>query len=252
VSGTGSAAELAWVTVAANAVTGGSGGSGGNPGGNGGTWGSAYGGGISHDASALIQLFDMILAGNAATNGSDLWGSFTTLGHNLIGNSAGGSGYGSSDLLDVDPLLGPLQDNGGPTWTMAVLPGSPAIDSGDNTNAPDWDQRGPGYPRIVNGTIDRGAFEVQNTAGPTGDPRSLATVPFSGAPTGRTTLARASGLGNPPRLHDEALKGRNSPTPPAAPLQGSKPALARVPRALPGADLFSPFGAPDDLANVVS
>jgi hypothetical protein len=44
---------------------------------------------------------------------------------------------------------------------MALLPGSPAIDAGDNTGAPDFDQRGPGFPRIVNGIIDIGAFEVQ-------------------------------------------------------------------------------------------
>ena len=44
---------------------------------------------------------------------------------------------------------------------MALLPDSPAIDAGDNTGAPDWDQRGPGYPRIVNGIIDIGAFEYQ-------------------------------------------------------------------------------------------
>jgi hypothetical protein len=70
------------------------------------------------------------------------------------------------NLMNTDPLLGPLQDNGGPTLTMALLPGSPAIDAGDNTDAPDFDQRGPGFPRIVNGIIDIAAFEVQarNTA----------------------------------------------------------------------------------------
>jgi hypothetical protein len=62
---------------------------------------------------------------------------------------------------DPDPLLGPLQDNGGPTDTMTLLPGSPAIDAGDNTGAPTYDQRGPGYPRIVGDTIDIGALEVQ-------------------------------------------------------------------------------------------
>jgi hypothetical protein len=41
------------------------------------------------------------------------------------------------------------------------LPGSPAIDAGNNAYATDWDQRGPGYPRIVNGIIDIGAFEYQ-------------------------------------------------------------------------------------------
>src|SRR6516225_3354178 len=55
---------------------------------------------------------------------------------------------------------------------MALLPGSPAIDAGDNTDAPMWDQRGPGFPRIVHGTIDIGAYEVQAHAHnpPTGQP----------------------------------------------------------------------------------
>ncbi len=66
-------------------------------------------------------------------------------------------------VTDVDPMLGPLADNGGPTWTMALLPGSPAIDAGDNADAPEFDQRGPGFPRIVDGTIDMGAFEVQSS-----------------------------------------------------------------------------------------
>jgi hypothetical protein len=54
-----------------------------------------------------------------------------------------------------------LQDNGGPTFTRALLPGSPAINAGDNTDAPPFDQRGPGFPRIVGSTIDIGAFELQ-------------------------------------------------------------------------------------------
>ena len=88
----------------------------------------------------------------------------TTIGTNaanLIGNSKDASGFGSTDLLNVDPRLAALQDNGGPTFTMALLPGSPAIDAGDNTDAPEFDQRGSGFPRIVGGTIDIGAFEVQ-------------------------------------------------------------------------------------------
>jgi hypothetical protein len=67
---------------------------------------------------------------------------------------------GSADN-PIDPLLGPLDDNGGPTLTHALLSGSPAIDAGNNAYASDWDQRGPGYPRIVNGIIDIGAFEYQ-------------------------------------------------------------------------------------------
>ena len=64
---------------------------------------------------------------------------------------------------NTDPLLGPLQDNGGPTFTHALLAGSPAIDAGDPAfvGPPDYDQRGIGFPRVVNGRIDIGAFEVQ-------------------------------------------------------------------------------------------
>jgi hypothetical protein len=135
---------------------------------------SALGGGLYLGAGATVH--DTVVAGNQALTGPDLYGALGGSGYNLFGNSAGGSGYDSTDLLDVDAKLGPLQDNGGPTQTLALLPGSPAIDSGDNTGAPDWDQRGPGYPHIVNGTIDRGAFEVQNTAGPAGGQSALVTA----------------------------------------------------------------------------
>jgi hypothetical protein len=117
-----------------------------------------------------------------ADNGADIQGHLTSSGYNLIGDSGGGSGYAPTDLLDVDPMLGPLQDNGGPTETMALLPGSPAIDAGENSDAPEWDQRGPGFPRIVNAQIDIGAYEVQATAPHvrrgSPDPAVTAGVPY--------------------------------------------------------------------------
>jgi hypothetical protein len=118
--------------------------------------------------SGQLTLRNSIVAKNGGPNnsGRDIVGTLAGSGYNLIGKSTGGSGYVPSDILDVDPLLGPLAGNGGPTLTMALLPGSPAIDSGTNQGAPEWDQRGPGFPRIVNGTIDRGAFEVQSTGAP--------------------------------------------------------------------------------------
>jgi predicted outer membrane repeat protein len=102
------------------------------------------GGGIYNGGKLTMR--NTLLAGNKAQSGDpDVEGPLTSLGHNLIGG---------------DPKLGPLQDNGGPTWTMAVLPGSPAIDAGGPTDS-EWDQRGPGYPRSVNGMTDIGAYEVQ-------------------------------------------------------------------------------------------
>ena len=71
----------------------------------------------------------------------------------------------------VDPHLASLGDNGGPTETIALLPGSPAIDAGSNSvlDAPlslTTDHRGPGFPRIVGPKVDIGAFEYDSlTAG---------------------------------------------------------------------------------------
>jgi hypothetical protein len=57
-------------------------------------------------------------------------------------------------------MLAALADNGGLTPTIGLLPGSPAIDAGDNWTGLEYDQRGPGYLR-VNGTApDIGAFEA--------------------------------------------------------------------------------------------
>src|SRR6516165_2400058 len=121
------------------------------------------GGGIVNASGPTVRLLarNTILAGNMASTAPDLAGNLTSSGYNLIGNTDGAGGFDPTDLLNVDPLLGPLQNNGGPTQTMALQCGSPAIDAGDNTDAPDWDQRGEGFPRIVNGIIDIGAYEVQ-------------------------------------------------------------------------------------------
>src|SRR5215472_5239183 len=113
-------------------------------------------GGISN--SGTLTARNTIIATNA---GQDLSGNVTSLGHNLIGNTIGSTGFRPDlgDLLDLDPLLGPLQDNGGPTQTMALLPGSPALDAGNGAGAPLFDQRGPSFPRIIGSKIEIGAVE---------------------------------------------------------------------------------------------
>jgi hypothetical protein len=134
------------------------------------------GGGLFIDSNTQLHARNSIVANNLAVTAPEISGALASSGFNLFENPAGGSGYDDSDLLGVDPMLGPLADNGGPTLTMALLPGSPAIDAGDPDplDPPAWDQRGPGFPRIVNGTIDIGAFEVQATGVPSSlDPHAI-------------------------------------------------------------------------------
>jgi predicted outer membrane repeat protein len=115
------------------------------------------GGGILNYGT--LHTRNTILAANTASLGPDLAGSLGSSGHNLIGNTQGGSGFAASDLRNVGAMLGPLQNNGGPTQTMAPLSGSPAIGAGDPTGDPATDQRG--FARNVGSTIDIGAFEFQ-------------------------------------------------------------------------------------------
>jgi hypothetical protein len=104
-----------------------------------------------------------IVAGNtAATNGPDAIGTVTSKGNNLVGATDGSSGWLGTDLTGtvaapLNPLLASLGNYGGPTQTMPLLPGSPAIDAGTSTGAPAFDQRG--QARV--GAVDIGAFESQ-------------------------------------------------------------------------------------------
>jgi hypothetical protein len=134
------------------------------------SYGNSGGGIYNATGASALQMHDTILADNSADYGPDLSGSVTSLGYNLFGNSSGGSGFAASDLVNYDPLLGPLQNNGGLTQTMALPAYSPAVNAGDpadstNPNTPAFDQRGPGFPRIVGGQTDIGAFEVQDLSG---------------------------------------------------------------------------------------
>ncbi len=134
---------------------------------------SGSGGGISNAAGsgATLRLSNTIVAGDTSTSDSrtadladtgDLGNTDLTGSNDLVG--AGDLGSLQQTITGVDPGLGPLQDNGGPTWTEALLPGSPAIGAGNTALVPagvTTDQRGGTYARIVNGRVDIGAFEVQ-------------------------------------------------------------------------------------------
>lgn len=118
-----------------------------------------------------LEMVDTILANNiieGSATPSDCYvegnGGIGFTANNLIGSAGNcGLGWGPGEILGVDPMMGPLQNNGGPTLTYALLEGSPAIDVGDIgiPNLPQYDQRGEGYERISGSNIDIGAYEFQ-------------------------------------------------------------------------------------------
>jgi hypothetical protein len=92
--------------------------------------------------------------------------------------SSGPTGYiannGGTQFSVTDPKLGPLQDNGGPTFTRLPLAGSPAIDTGlPGATPPEFDQRGAGFPRVVGGRVDVGAVETAPALASTGQTLNL-------------------------------------------------------------------------------
>jgi hypothetical protein len=121
-----------------------------------------YGGGVRTYESSL-SLTNTIVAGNSNGSGpSDILANGSVSGsHNLIGTGgSGGLQNGANHNLVglTNPGLAPLGDYGGPTQTIALLPGSPAINAGEaGADIPTADQRGE--PRV--GAPDIGAFESQ-------------------------------------------------------------------------------------------
>ena len=140
---------------------------------------ASIGGGISAPSQSFrfyqyADLSNSIVAANNATN-PDIAGSANAR-YSLVGDDTGallfvvtGSEIGTAGS-PVDPLLGPLANNGGPTQTHALLTGSLAIDGGDPAFNPSLftpalleDQRGNGFPRVALGRVDMGAYETQVT-----------------------------------------------------------------------------------------
>ena len=178
------------VTISANTGFGGAGGRGQFT--NNGAAGRAVGG-IHTEGTGGAALANCIVAGNTRNQGggADVDGAFTSSGFNLIGNSSSGSGFtGPSEQLGtpaspINPMLGAIQNNGGPTDTMALLTGSPALDQGKKFGL-SGDQRGS--QRTVDSAAlsnapggdgtDIGAFEkldVGPLASPTPGPTATAT-----------------------------------------------------------------------------
>lgn len=139
------------------------------------------GGGV-RVGSAGATFSNTIIAANTAVNGAgdvsgaptpgpDVDGTVTSAGHNLVGNITDAIGFsGTGDKTGMGALLAALAANGGPTQTMALLAGSPAIDAGTADGAT-TDQRGLprtfDNPAVANAATsdgtDIGAVEAQST-----------------------------------------------------------------------------------------
>jgi hypothetical protein len=147
------------------------------------------GGAIDNSFSATLSLIQCTFVGNSVTGGAggaiDNYLSQVNIANSIIANNTGGDIYnwsgstiaagglnivrvlanaggtvvGAGTMLAVNPLLGPLANYGGPTQTMPPLPGSPAIDAGNNSAASGFPTDQRGFSRVVNGIVDIGAVE---------------------------------------------------------------------------------------------
>jgi CSLREA domain-containing protein len=123
---------------------------------------STIGGGLrlvpTMGGGPAVSLLNSIVAGNTSPGAPDILGPIASAGNNLIGNTSGTTGFVASDIINIaNPGLAPLSDYGGPTPTVALLPGSFALGNGNPAAGVAIDQRG--LPRL--GPIDIGAFQAQ-------------------------------------------------------------------------------------------
>ncbi len=126
------------------------------------------GGGVVIDSNInnTVVLHDNIIANNTDDGTSPDAGGAFTANYNFIKDATGASLTGGNNTSGVDPMLGPLANNGGLTQTLRPLNDSPVIDAGDPafTPPPSTDQRGAGFARVIGGTIDLGSLEFGNNA----------------------------------------------------------------------------------------
>jgi hypothetical protein len=179
---------------------------------------SGLGGGVFLVAGPLL-LDHAILATNTALLGPDvaaMGGSVLSARYSLIGTSAGsslveapvgapdasGNLIGGTGNAAINPQLGPLLDNGGPTLTHAHFVSSPALDAGDASavagvgTVPAVDQRGAPFVRVFGGRIDIGAYERQSVSGLELIVSTLADVSNGDYSAGDFSLREAIGLAN--------------------------------------------------------
>lgn len=146
---------------------------------------SPYGANLYNYGSSTLTVSDSVITGGVS--GTNCGGtSITDAGNNLDSGSSCGFRSANNSLSGVDPQLQPAAANGGPTRTMALTPGSPAIDvipAADTGCTGTTDQRGTARPQ--GSKCDVGAYELVSTSG--GDTQAPST------PTGLTASATDPG-----------------------------------------------------------
>ena len=182
---------------------------------------TTQGGGIHNDSIATVTIGSTILAGSVGKNifNAGQGSTVTSLGYNLSNDDSGNFFLNhTGDQNSTDPMLDPngLQDNGGPTLTIALRSGSSAIDKGKNFSGSTTDQRGPGFARTVGNAAvtggdgtDIGAFEVQNT------PPTITGATISrqqGAAGSNSQIATVSDNEDPPTSLTVTVDGGSSST----------------------------------------
>lgn len=152
-----------------------------------GTDATAGGGGlwVKDDPGGTVRalVWNSIVAGNqAVADGPDVRGAVISLGYNLVGVTDGGTGWNALDRTgtatdSLDPLLGPLADNGGPTLTHGLQAGSPALQVGDRALIGTFDQRGTKRPDVADiGAVQEGPLARFQVDGPD---QWIAGAPFT-------------------------------------------------------------------------
>lgn len=168
-----------------------------------GQMGQALGGGIASSAGSFNLINSIV---TASTSGGNGFGTIIDLGHNI---SSDGSltlnGSGSS--INTDPKVGPLANNGGPTATMMLLSGSPAINRIAPAAAPNVDQRGYPRPLPVGGLSDIGAVEYELASAPV----ILQYPTDQTVVQGRSATFTITAIGASPLLYQWHLNGTNIP-----------------------------------------
>ncbi|HTU78222.1 MAG TPA: choice-of-anchor Q domain-containing protein [Solirubrobacteraceae bacterium] len=170
----------------------------------------ASGAGGNIDASpGPVTLKNTIVSAGAAASGPNCTANVISAGHNLESTTPSECGLNPAlgDLIGANPLLGPLQSNGGPTQTQALLEGSPAIEAGENAGCPATDQRGVARPQPSGGRCDIGAFEFvpSSSEQSTSEQRTSTSSSTSSPTTGGSPSP--SGIATTPEKVEELLLG---------------------------------------------